>query len=663
MSDLLNALQEKLGKSRFEGLLSTTGILIVLGIVLLINVIAQALPIRNDLTEYKLYTLSQGTKQILRELDTPVKIRFFATDGRDAMTADERRFVQTVRDRLLEFKKIGGRNIIFEQLNPEPDTNARDSAESFGLQPMLGQLGEIYLGIVISCIEKTEMIPALNPQREELLEYDLINAISRVYRDERPTVTIMSSINLAGGFSGNFQAPPAEPWFLYSQLSGDFEVEVIPPTTEKIEDTDVLVVLHPYDIAEVGEYAIDQYLLAGGTVVAVVDPLFYSARFMTPPQQQNPMMGGMPPQGGPAPSSDLPTLFEAWGISYQSSQVMADTFYQTDIEPPRGSYLPTLLSLTSDAMNQKVVATSQLTDVYMPFAGGIQIDEETKPDGATLDSLIKASPSNQLVASFEAEPQSADRIRDEFSPTGEDNWHYAIRLTGSFATAFPGGNPNASEEEEAAEEDGDADAADDASEGESDSLAESSKEGTVVVISDADAFYDRFAVQLINFGGMRAAQPINQNLGFAQNLVDVLAGDPRLISVRSRQSTRRPFTLLNRMDEDAQRKMRGRIQQLEQQEQELMDKLQAAMKIQENESGGQEIIIDQSTLDSGEIKALEDERKAVSDDLRKARKDLKREKESFIFQLKVWNILFMPIVVLAIGIVVAVRRREALAAR
>jgi len=191
-------------------------------------------------------------------------------------------------------------------------------------------------------------------------------------------------------------------------------------------------VLHPYDVTELGEYAIDQYLLSGGTVIAIVDPRFYAARMMTPPQ--NPMMGGMPPQG-PAPSSDLPTLFSAWGIKYQAAQVVADTNYQTQID--RGRFLPTFLTLGPEAFNAKDVVTSELHDVGMPFAGGFTVEA---PVGLELEPLVSSSRNNKLVPSFEAEPEALDRMMTDFHPTGKPLL-LAARMSGRFKTAFPNGNP------------------------------------------------------------------------------------------------------------------------------------------------------------------------------------------------------------------------------
>jgi ABC-type uncharacterized transport system involved in gliding motility auxiliary subunit len=745
----LDQLQQRLGQNRFEDLLTTTGILIVLGIVVLVNLIFQALPMRFDFTQHKIYTLSAGTKEILRSLDTPVTIRYYATDGSDLMGADERQFSKMVEDRLIEYKKIAGGKIIFEKLNPVPDTNAEDSAEVDGIQPLQGQKGQVYMGIVVQCIDKKEVIPFVDPQREQLLEYDVTNAITRVYREDKPKVKIMTGMNIAGGFSGNFQAPPAEPWVFYRQLSRDFTVEVIPSTTEKIDPatTQVLIVLHPYDVTEVGEYAIDQYLLSGGTVIAVVDPLFYASRMMTPPQ--NPMMGGMPPQG-PAPSSDLPTLFGAYGVKYQGAQVVADTNYQTQID--RSRFLPTFLTLGPEAFNPKNVVTAELNDVGMPFAGGFTIEE---PVGVEVEPLVTSSRNNKLVASFEAEPEALERMMSDFRPTGKPVL-LAARMTGRFKTAFPNGNPKpapdpataeggasapaampsaplspvtpapetpaaaapatpappaptapaprpsapapapaapapapaapapapsapapapaaevkpateakpATESQPApkpegkpdtgGEKDGEASAAS--------SLKETLKDKTsnLILVGDVDFLHDAFAVEIMNLGPIRQAIPRNQNLSLVQNLVENVAGDSRLISLRSRASTRRPFTLLNRMQAAAEGRMSDKIKDLEAKEQEVGRKLQEALKVQENGA----IVLDQAAIDKGTIDELREAQVTTRKEIRELRKELKREKDSVVNMIKFLNIAVMPLVVIIAGLMLYGKRQNRMAAR
>ncbi len=728
MNEIWKNIQAALGNPKRDEVLSFSGIFIVLAIVLVLNLLLGFLPIRFDLTQHSIYTLSPGTKKLVKSLDAPVKIRYFVTDDRDMMSPDERNISRTIEDRLLEYKKLGRGNIIFEKLNPEPDTNAEDAAEMAGLQPLRGQEGQIYMGVVVECLDQKEVIPYIDPNREELLEYDVTTAINRVYRDEKPKVKVMTPMNVGGGFAGgNFQAGPAPAWFFYRQLEADYDVETVPTSTKEIDaDADVLVVLHPYDITETGEFAIDQYLLGGGSVVAVVDPLFYSARALTPRQPQNPFGGGMPPAaGGPLPSSDLPTLFEAWGVEYQSSQVLADAAFRTEIQ---GGSLPTLLSLGQEAMNKEDAITAEMVDIYMPFPGGLKISQKA---GLTPVGLIESSEKTQLVNSFEAEPQALEQLERNFRPTKE-KYHLVAKLSGKFKSAFPDGDPNAeiemetgggdenkaepedapaeetkteapapaesenSDEAEGAaetEKPGEADkptepGAENVDEAQNDdegengdegekgedgekaddaaqngkALKESTKEGVVYLIADVDMFFDQFAVQQLPIPGY--AQPRNQNLGMLQNLIETLANQElNLASLRSRHSTRRPFTRLNDMQAAAESQMIDRIQELEKQRDEVSKKLQEAMKFVDAGDGSAQIVIDQSNIDEGMIEKLRAEEYKASVEVRELRKQLKRRKDSFVNVVKLLNIAVMPLVVILLGLIVYGKRQSRMAAR
>src|SRR5690606_38642461 len=211
-----------------------------------------------------------------------------------------------------------------------------------------------------------------------------------------------------------------------------------------------LIVVHPYDITDEGQFAIDQYLLQGGNVIAFVDPNFFYARALAP--QGQPQMPGMPPQGGPAPSSDLDKLFKAWGVKYDANRVLADLDFGSEIIR-RGNFSPTFLTLDRNALGSEADSpgltdpmTSMLNQLNMLTPGAFEV---SPPAGITADSLVISSSANQLVGSFDADPTQeggADRIREKFESHGSPRT-LVLRLSGEFSTAFPEGNPAAGEEE------------------------------------------------------------------------------------------------------------------------------------------------------------------------------------------------------------------------
>ncbi len=461
------------GGNLSRGAIAVLGLVIVLVIVGLINYAANAVGWKADLTENKLYTLSEGTESILDRLETPVTVRYYVTDDADVMSPSERARARRVQDLLNtyvsaapikevellnqesgEFEKRRVKMLKVEKLNPEPNTDAEDSAMSDGLQE--GVSGEtnnpLYFGLAVQCIDESEVIPFLPAVPETRLEYDLSRAIANVHGGSGKTVRVMTSMPVGGGMGANFQAPPTPAWFFYDQLSKDYTVETIEPSATEIpEDTDVLFILHPFDVSEATEFAIDQYLLNGGNVIAMVDPNFFYAEMMGQPAQ----VPGMPAQGGPPPASNLENLFKAWGVKYDSTEVLADLSFGSELMR-RGNFVPTFLTLDSKAISPSEDGPNQITGMInhlnMLTPGAFEKGEV--PEGVKFTSLVQSSPINQMVSPFEADPRQQEgiaRLRENFESYDKPR-DLVVQLTGTFKSAFPDGDPSAVEEEPEPEE-------------------------------------------------------------------------------------------------------------------------------------------------------------------------------------------------------------------
>lgn len=664
------------------------GLAVVFAIVVLVNVLFGAFSFRADLTEYNTYTLSDGTENILDGLDTPVEIKFYVTDNSDVMSPSERQRVRRVEDLLNEFvreapskelelvnekgefetKKV--RMLTVEKLNPEPNTDAEDSAVIDGLQPGLsGETNnELYFGIAVKCLDQIETIPFVPARPETLLEYDLARAVANVHGGKDKKIVVMTSMSVGGGFSGNFQAPPQQPWMFYEQLAQDYEVETIPTTSTEIpEGTSTLMVVHPYDITDEAQFAIDQYLLQGGNVMVLVDPNFFYAQALA---QQQPMMPGMPPQGGPAPSSDLSKLFDAWGVTYDANRVLADLDYASEILR-RGNFVPTFLTLNRESLGddgepgRTDPVTNMLNQLNMLTPGAFEIDP---PKGIEVDRLVLTSATNQLVNSFDADPTQdggADRIRESFENFGQRRALVA-RLTGEFETAFPEGNPAAAEEEEESAEEGEADDADEGEEEKEEEVAEESLKkatapGRVFLIADVDFIYDANVVRRNQIPGLNIVIPemLNENLTLVQNTVEQLSGDPDLINVRSRTTVRRPFTKQNEWYQEAQDKYAAEVKDFREKAKAAEDRLNEILSATPEN-------IDQALLSDEvqtEIKNLQQEEIAFRKRERELQKEVTREFRRKLATYKFGNALLMPVVVILFGIGLALFRRKRTAAR
>ena len=319
------------------------------------------------------------------------------------------------------------------------------------------------------------------------------------------------------------------------------------------DDIKVLLVIHPRDITEATEYALDQFVLRGGRLIAFVDPYAY---FDQQPDVQNPFGGNN------AGQSSLYNLFKAWGVDVNMGKVVADLTYASGAGP---NLLPTLLSLNNEALNQDDVVTNQVGTMLIPFGG---VFSGTPAAGLTQTVLAHTSKNAMLVdliiATLSGEPSTRG-----FEPSGKE-LPLAIRLTGKFKTAFPDGKPKPYTPRGERKPEVKQPAAP--------SLKESAAENSVVLVSDVDMLTDNAAVDVQDVFGQRLIVPRNGNLAFAQGMVEQFSGDSALISLRSRAAFSRPLTVIRQIEAQAQQKYLGKIKELEDSLNQTQEKLQALQK-------------------------------------------------------------------------------------
>ena len=733
---------------------ATTGvtILIVLAILFVINYLVGGVGVGNfrlDLTEDKLYTLSDGTRNILSRLnpDKPVTIRYYVSTDDRVMPPILKTYARTIQDLLLEFEKAADGRVVIEKLNPNPNTEDEDKAREDEIQGMqVNSEGDnIYLGIAIRSGEKKELLPFMNPNEETALEYNVARAIAKVTKTSQTVVGVISSLPVQGTPQMPFMQQPGQqqqqPWMIIQRLRMDYEVREIPLTTDKIDsDVNVLVIIHPAQttLPETAEYAIDQYVLRGGQVIAFVDPQCWIAQVYSNQGGGNPMMGG----GGQnfiSPISELKTLFKTWGVGFASDQIVADMSFLSMMQGRRN---PTALSLPPTAINRTDRVTAELQSLTMVGAGGFSIE---KTDGITATPLLESSENSEMI-----DTAAAEKLRTEamttFNPSGRKKV-LGVRLAGKFKTAFPNGKPAApptpGKESGGAQDDATApktdaaptpppapvapaptpapaaaapapsapapvtattppvsvtsapvsaapaatppapvitspvpvaptptpaapaapalapDAAAKAPEVKKDdgSLKVAEKDGVVLLFSDVDMLFDAFCVQRDQMTGGVVA--INSNLPMFLNAVEIASGGGDLLSVRSRASTQRPFTKLDEMRDKVERQFRPRLESLNAKLQETAQKI-STLRLKKD-AKSQMLILDPTQVK--DLEAMQDAQASINKEIREVKKEQNKEIDRTENILTVANVLVMPLIVISIGILLALRRRAVTAAR
>jgi ABC-type uncharacterized transport system involved in gliding motility auxiliary subunit len=626
-------------------LYSVVGVIAVAVILIAVNLLAGFAKVRSDLTQNKVYTLSDGTKKILQKLDTEVEIRFYYSRENPAVPVPLRAYAQEVEDLLAEYQQYGHGKIKVVKLDPKPDSDAEDSANLDGIEGQNINLTErIFLGIAVRCLDQKVAIPFLSPDRQTLLEYDLSRAISSVANPKKAVIGVMSALPVTGQKASPMlmrqRQPQNQPWVFLNELKQSFDVRDVGLTADKIDDDiSVLVVVHPQGISEQAEFAIDQFLMRGGKMVALLDPYSFVEAQMAA------QFGG-----GPT-SSTFQKLLPAWGIQFSSDKVLADPIYATKIQRQEGVQSdPTVLSLTAEAINQKDVLGASINDLLIPFAG---VFTGTPTAGLKEDVLIQSSTQAGLVSAMTTQ-MGGDAVRKELKSTNT-TYPIAIRLSGKFKTAFPQGKPQASNDQANPEASPSPSASPTPT---SNALKEGTAEGVVILVGDSDFAYDAIAGRTAQALAQTVFIPGNGNLNFIQSAVEQLAGDSNLIGIRSRATGNRPFERVNRMEAAAQDKYQGKIAELE-------DSLnQTRQKLTELQSGKQ---ADQKTLLSpeqqAEIKKFHENEANANRELKQVRKDLRGEIDSLQNNLKWINIAGMPLLVTVAGLTLAWMKRMKRAAR
>ena len=599
--------------------------------------ILSALPLRIDFTAESLYTLSKGSKAVLSKLDKEVTIKYYFSSSSAEVPMALKTYAQQVQNLLKEYELAGGGNLSLEAYDPKPDSDAEEWAQRYGIEPQtVNPLGAgVYFGLVAVCGEHEETLSRLSPRSESTLEYDITRLVTRVAWPERPVIGLMTSLKGVLGGQPDQMAmmqgrQPDPGWAAFGELAKDYDVRAIEPTAEKIDDdVKTLVVLHAKDLSEKTLFAIDQFVIRGGRLIACVDPMSVMD-LIASRQQQNPMMMQMGGQDGP---STLGKLFDAWGVTFDTSKIVADLAASTRLGAGNGraEENPAFLSLGVANMSKSDLVVSGLTQVMLPFSGAFTF---AKTEGIEVEPLILSSKEDAcLIDKMGAQFGMQSMMRD-LKPDGVQRT-LAARLTGTFKTAFPKGP--------------------DWKEGSTNEVPEviASGKGAVVLFGDSDFLADNFCVQVQNTIFGRIAQPMNDNLVLFQNLIEQYAGREELIGVRSRGPSDRPFTVVKDLEAKAMAQWQRQQEEFQAELEKTQQRLQA---LQQQKSGNERMLLSREQQE--EIVAIRKKQAETRRKLKNVRKELTGDIDRLGLTLKTINILGMPVLLIAFGIIRGIRRRR-----
>lgn len=558
-----------------------------------------------DLTEHGLYTLTDGSREVIEAVDEPVNLYFFFSQRASEDYTALRAYAQRVQELLARYESLSDGRIILHVIDPEPFSEEEDRAAAFGLQAVPVTSGnDLYFGLAATnSVDDQEVIAFFQPDKEAFLEYEISRLVQTLSKPDRPVVGLMTELPMAGDINmQTFQPSPA--WVVVDQLGSLFDIENIEMTATVIpEHIDTLVIVHPKGLGDDTLRAIDQFAMAGGRILAFVDPLAE----IDQPQQANPMM-----PAAAAQASDLNRLTDAWGVTLLDGKVLGDSQAALQVGGPSGRPVRHLAILGLGAANLAAedVVTASLENINVASAGVLEIADDAT---ATVETLLSSSefamPLDAMQLSMMSNPED---LQQGFSPTGQ-KYPVAVRLSGHARSAFT--------------------PADD----EPDRLLETS-ELNVILVADVDIISDRLWVQVQNFFGQRIASPFANNGDFMINAVDNLAGSSALISVRSRGRFTRPFTVVQDLRREAEARYLASANDLQAELSETEQKLtQLEAEREENN------LLSLTPEQEAAIDEFQQEKVRIRKQLRDVRHQLDRDIEALGSWLKFLNIFLLPL--------------------
>lgn len=600
---------------------TTAGVAVLAAAVISLNVIASRFHLRGDFTDDQVYSLSQGSKNIAKNLSDEVTAKVYFSRSSKDLPPQFKTYGNRVAEVIREYAVASGGRMRVQVIDPQPDTDEEEWAKKAGVQGIsTGQGEDFYLGVVFVSGDREAAIPYLDPRKEEFLEYDLSEALLKLKSTPKPKIGVLSSLPVQGGgvpMMGGGQPP----WVVVQGLENAFEVVDVAADATKIDDgIGVVLVVHPKNLPDKTLWALDQFVMRGGRLIAAVDPFSRVDLSMNPMGQQQ----GRVPQA----SSSLDKLFAAWGIVYNPQSVVGDQMLATRINAGgEVTSYPFFLSVPKDNIDATSKITAHLKQMLIAEPGAVDV----KPDsGIAMEPLIQTSADSGLQQSFMMSLVRPADLARQLAADGKKRTIAGL-FSGTFKSAFAAGPP----------------------EGVTDAspLKESKEGARVLVVADVDFMADANAVDRFQVGPQTILRPRNDNLNFVFNAADFLGGSEDLLSIRSSGRVARPFTRVAELEKAAQARWKSEDDALTKEINELEEHL--------NQLQAARTDANQSTLtpeQMSDIQRFRDREAEIKHKRREVRKNLREDIEALGHRLIALNLLVVPALVGIFGYIVLSRR-------
>ena len=554
-----------------------------------------------DFTSTKTFTLSKGTKNVLSNIEEPLKIEFIYSRSLSKNIPIIQNYANQIEGLISRYVGLAKGKIEFQIIEPEPYSDEEDYVERFGVQgfPVDQEGSNVYFGLIATnTTDDTEIIPFFDPSKAGSLEKQLTDIVYKLNRVEKPKIGILTQVETQ---SPNPNIPLQGEYILFEQLGNYYEIEYLSPTAEIFENIDLLVVYHPAEISDITEYAIEQFILRGGKTLIFVDPYFEKDDYTDK-------------------SSTLDSVLKTLNINYIDRVILDGaqaTRLQTQQNISDNTSLQTLLKLNwpevrTDFINQQEDISNGLSLIRLISPGGLmKLEDESK---TTYTSVLSSSELTMDLSIQEV--QDPIEIINNFNPTGII-YDFAVKVGGTALSNFENFENKYSNH-----------------------ISQSQDDLNVIVFSDADFIRSPYWARVQKFLGSTVIEESSDNGTIVSNIMDVMTGFDDFIDLRNKETPFRPFTVVQKLQAEAEKQYLG-------QEQELQEKLDLTLQEIKNLSGGrvnENVQLSESQME--ELAAFQFEVERTRKELREVRRNLNKDIDALSNKINVLNTFLIPILLI-----------------
>lgn len=430
--------------------------------------------LRIDVTEDKIYTISDGAKTILRDIDTPVQVKVYITP-RDKMPTQMKDLEQNILDKLEELRVASNGKVEYtpvymevanviaanQSMDEEVEEKTEEEAiekrmldkgvEPFNVQAM--SQDEITNRLVYSSIgvgfkdKPEEILPRIMPQNLLELEYMLISTIYKLTQEKSPVVALVApkeAVNIDPQMRAILQQmgqpiPQSEDPYEYLERIlqiQKYDVRRVDLTKESPlpDEYDTLAVINPRDLNERQRWEIDRALRSGKSVILATQK--YEWEYRATPRgntvtrrDENPGINELLSHYGVEVDADILMDTSSVTLSVQTGNLLQD------MQGGQPFNLPMHILINNDTMDPETSITSRLSNIFYLWGTALTFDEsKLENQGLKKRILMSSSPQAWTV------PAEAPMTTDSFTPPASGRKAYPLMamIEGTFPDAFSG---------------------------------------------------------------------------------------------------------------------------------------------------------------------------------------------------------------------------------